>query len=214
MKKFEIGKEYRCTGLYGGEYVIKIIDRTENTISYKYDEQTSDDRSVQVAEITIQSCTVYDAELNEIDTVDTETVVAWKYHSQFAEPDEYDYGYYFAFDNNRFYTPEEWEAEKNSTTTNSDGYTIKCTGHTYITLEHDGKFIFCLDNDMMKAEEMIHTIEKRTRMNFRDIPIKGNKDDFKGLRFFNGGWKRDFWNEFPDEKEIKAYMNLKRGVVK
>ena len=51
------------------------------------------------------------------------------------------------------------------------GFTIRCGGHTYITLEYDGKFIFCLDNDMMYAEEMIWRIEKRTRMNFQDIPI-------------------------------------------
>lgn len=28
------------------------------------------------------------------------------------------------------------------------GYTIRCGGHNYITLEWNGKFIFCLDNDM------------------------------------------------------------------
>lgn len=97
---------------------------------------------------------------------------------------------------------------------NKEGFTIRCGSHTYITLECDGKFIFCLNNDFMKAEEMIYTIEKITGMVFQDIPIKGSKDDFQGLLFFNGGWKRDFWNEFPDKKEIKTYMNLKRGVVK
>lgn len=75
------------------------------------------------------------------------------------------------------------------------GFTIKCTGHTYITLEWNEKFIFCLDNDLIYAEEMIYKIEKRTQMNFQDIPVKGNKDDFWGLRFFNGGWKRDFWTD-------------------
>ena len=68
-------------------------------------------------------------------------------------------------------------------------YTIRCTGHTYITLEWNGKFVFCLDNDFLYAEEMIYKIEKRTQMNFQDIPIIGSKDDFSGLRFFNGGWK-------------------------
>jgi len=91
------------------------------------------------------------------------------------------------------------------------GFTIRCSGCTYITLEYDGKFIFCLDNDSMYAEEMIYEIEKRTRMNFQDIPIKGLKEDFRGLRFFNGGWKRKFWNEFPDKKEIDNYMRLKKG---
>lgn len=186
MKKFEVGKEYRCVALYGGEYVIKVVDRTETTISYIYSEQTSDDRSVQTTEIKVQSCKVYDTELDEIDTVDTETLVAWEYHSQFAKPDEYDYGYYFAFDNNRLYTPEEWEAEKNGTSVNADGWTIKCSCHTYITLEYEGKFVFCLDNDMMRMEEIINKIEKRTRKKFRDIPINGSKDDFNGLRFVTG----------------------------
>lgn len=92
------------------------------------------------------------------------------------------------------------------------GYTIRCGGHTYITLEYDGKFIFCLDNDFIRAEEMIYLIEKRTGMNFKDIPIKGQKDDFNGLLFFNGGWKRDFWNEFPSKKEIDGYMKMKNGI--
>ena len=95
-----------------------------------------------------------------------------------------------------------------------NGFTIRCGCHTYITLEFDGKFVFCLDNDMMYAEEMIHRIEKRTQMNFQDIPIKGcSKDDFQGLRFFNGGWERDFWAEFPDKKEVESYMKLKSGHV-
>jgi len=92
-----------------------------------------------------------------------------------------------------------------------EGYSIRCGGHNYITLEHDDKFLICLDNDIMKAEEMIHYIQKRTGMKFQDIPIKGSKEDFTGLVFFNGGWKRDFWNEFPDDKELDAYMKLKRG---
>lgn len=96
----------------------------------------------------------------------------------------------------------------------NEGFTIKCTGHTYITLEWNDKFIFCLDNDMTYAEEMIFEIEKRTRMDFKEIPIKGMKEDFRGLRFFTGGWKRDFWNEFPDKKEIQAYMNMKNGVMR
>lgn len=96
----------------------------------------------------------------------------------------------------------------------NEGFTIRCTGHTYITLECNENFIFCLDNDMTYAEEMIYEIEKRTRMNFKDIPIKGSKDDFRGLRFFNGGWKRDFWGDFPDKKEVESYMKLKSGQVK
>lgn len=92
------------------------------------------------------------------------------------------------------------------------GYTIRCGSHTYITLEYDGKFIFCLDNDMTYAEEMIYEIEKRTGMDFKDIEIKGKKEDFSGLRFFNGGWKRNFWENFPDKKEITEYIKMKNGT--
>lgn len=97
-------------------------------------------------------------------------------------------------------------------TKKEQGYTINCSGHTYITLEYDEKFIFCLDNDMMYAEEMIYEIEKRTQKDFKDIAIKGRKDDFSGLRFFNGGWKRNFWENFPSEKEITGYIKMKNGT--
>ena len=93
------------------------------------------------------------------------------------------------------------------------GYTMKCGGHNYVTLEHEGRFIFSLDNDSMYAEEIIYQIEKRTRQRFADIPIKGTKEDFQGLRFFKGGWKRDFWGEFPSDGEIASYMKLKKGQV-
>ena len=92
------------------------------------------------------------------------------------------------------------------------GFTIECGARNSISVEQDGEFIFCLDNGMIYAEEMIFEIEKRTGMDFRDIPIKGNKDDFNGLRFFNGGWERDFWGEFPDEEEIESYVKLKYGI--
>ena len=92
------------------------------------------------------------------------------------------------------------------------GYTIRCVSHTYVELKWNDKFIFCLDNDLIYAEEIIYKIEKRTQMGFQNIRIEGNKEDFRGLRFFRGGWKRDFWGEFPDSKEIESYMKLKRGV--
>lgn len=82
---------------------------------------------------------------------------------------------------------------------------------TTAALEWNEKFVFCLDNDMMYAEEMIYKIEKRTGVDFRNIKIKGQKEDFTGLRFFNGGWKRDFWGNFPSKDEIEAYIKLKNG---
>ena len=106
MKKkvFEIGQEYRCTGLYGDEYKIKVVDRTETTVSFIYDEQTSDDRTVQVQEIIVQEGHDYDEELNVVGTYLVESLIAWEYHSQYAAPDEFDYGYYFAttFQKERF----------------------------------------------------------------------------------------------------------------
>lgn len=95
-----------------------------------------------------------------------------------------------------------------------DGYSIKCSGHTYVTLTWNGKFIFCLDNDVYYAEEIIYRIEQRTHMDFASIPIDGNPNDFQGLRFFYGGWKRKFWGDFPSESDIKGYMNLKEGLFK
>jgi len=71
-----------------------------------------------------------------------------------------------------------------------EGYSIKCSGHTYVSLFWNDKFLHCFDNDMTYAEDIISQIEKRTKMRFRDIPIIGNKEDFNGLRFRVGGWKR------------------------
>ena len=63
----------------------------------------------------------------------------------------------------------------------------------------------------MYVEDIILAIEKRTGLNFQDIAIKGSKDDFRGLRFFNGGWKRNFWSDFPSRKELDRYKKLKYG---
>ena len=94
---------------------------------------------------------------------------------------------------------------------NTDGFSIKCSNHIYITLNWNGQCLFCMDNDIIYAEEMIYKIEKRTGMKFQDISIEGSKTDFRGIRFFNGGWKRDFWEDFPNEKEIKGFMVTKYG---
>lgn len=71
-------------------------------------------------------------------------------------------------------------------------YTIKCTGHTYITLEWGNKFVACYDNDSQYMEEIIELIEKRTRMKFAEIERKGNVQDFDGLRFLYGGFKQGY----------------------
>ena len=67
------------------------------------------------------------------------------------------------------------------------------------------------DDDTFSVSANDEESRKKTRMNFQDIAIKGNKDDFQGLRFFNGGWARDFWNEFPTKSELMSYNKLKSG---
>lgn len=76
-------------------------------------------------------------------------------------------------------------------------YTIRCGNHTYVTLEYDGKFVFCYDNDMECMETIIAKIEKRTGMKFTEIPRKGSVRDFDGLRFLIGGFKKGR-EIFPD----------------
>jgi len=90
-------------------------------------------------------------------------------------------------------------------------YSIRCNHLIYVTLEYDDKFIFCLDNCCFYAEDIIIRIEKRTGMNFQDIPIKGKKSDFEALSFYNGGWQRKFWDDFPDKKELSEYSKMKIG---
>ena len=63
---FEIGKEYRCVGLYGGEYIIKVVSRTNDKIFFVYNERTSDDRSIQSATIEVETVTVYGKNLEEL----------------------------------------------------------------------------------------------------------------------------------------------------
>lgn len=91
-------------------------------------------------------------------------------------------------------------------------YTIECLSHRYITLRQDGRFIFTLDNNFMNAEEMIYKVMKRTGMKFQDITIKGDMEDFSGLHFYNGSSEREFWNDFPEDREIKEYMKLKEDL--
>ena len=71
-----------------------------------------------------------------------------------------------------------------------DNYSIKCTCHIYISLYWNGQHIMTLDNDVHYMEEIIEAIEKRARMKFREIPIQGARQDFDGLRYRNGGFKR------------------------
>lgn len=79
------------------------------------------------------------------------------------------------------------------------GFSMKCSGHNYITLYYDGKFVHCYDNaihrdneaeDEYYTEHIIKSIEKRTRMKITDIPIIGHVEDFDGMRFLYGGFRK------------------------
>ena len=79
------------------------------------------------------------------------------------------------------------------------GWSMKCGCHNYITLFYDGKFVHCFDNDFRHenplkdeyyTEHIIATIEKRTKMKITDIPIIGRIEDFDGMRFLHGGFKK------------------------
>lgn len=132
LKKFEIGEKYTCSGLYGGEYTIKVIDRTETTVSFVYDGESSDDSSVQTKEIIVQTRTIFDLNLNELGKRDVESMVAWEYHSQYAAPGENHYGYFFADDGDCLYTPEEWEAENEEKGEDIEVTVIAPTGETRV----------------------------------------------------------------------------------
>lgn len=80
-----------------------------------------------------------------------------------------------------------------------EGWSMKCFGHNYIELYYDGNFIHCYDNDLhiensskdeYYTEHIIASIEKRTKMKITDIPIIGCVEDFDGMRFLHGGFKK------------------------
>lgn len=79
------------------------------------------------------------------------------------------------------------------------GWSMECSNHTYISLFYNDKFVHCYDNDHHSyepkndgyyAENIIENIEKRTGMKITDIPIKGTVEDFDGMRFKSGGYKK------------------------
>ena len=107
--KFQVGKKYQCRGPYGGDYGITVIGRSRNLIQYVFDEDTSDDRSVQTGEVIIQNHEIMDHDLNVLGQVQVESLVAWEYHSQYTPDNEADRGYYFAMNPGALYRKEEWD---------------------------------------------------------------------------------------------------------
>lgn len=95
--KFKPGKWYHCPDLYGGNgYNIQIVKRNEeeNTVSFLYSENTSDDRTVQTA--TIEKFTVEQGLTGRCEPYETEAIMAWEYQSPYAKKGDTDKGYFTA----------------------------------------------------------------------------------------------------------------------
>ena len=100
------------------------------------------------------------------------------------------------------------------------GYSMNCFSHTYITLFYNDKFIHCYDNDLHDdnpqkdeyyAENIIASIEKRTKMKITDIPIIGRIEDFDGLRFLYGGFKKGSeWLNKNQEQNLRVRLSRQR----
>ena len=75
--KFEIGHTDSYTGLYGGNYTVKVVARTENTVTL---------RSFWIAEDTGEDChddTVYDIEVHDlVNGIESERIVIWEYRGE------------------------------------------------------------------------------------------------------------------------------------
>lgn len=88
--RFENGYRTTYTGLYGGNYTVEVIDRTDNTVTL---------RSFWIAEDTWEDChsdTTYDIEIDTIGEVEVERIVIWEYVNH--EYNAHDYAYLYAAD--------------------------------------------------------------------------------------------------------------------
>lgn len=74
-----------------------------------------------------------------------------------------------------------------------DNYSLRCSGHTYVTLSWNGKFIYCWDNDMYKMEDIVKAVEKRTQMPFGGIKKENPIYEWDGLRSRTGFKKAKDW---------------------
>lgn len=76
-----------------------------------------------------------------------------------------------------------------------EGYKLVIRDNTYVSLYFEDKFICCHDNDTTYGEDIVYDIEKRTKMDFYDIPVKMPRD-FDGFRFRSlNGWHSFYSNE-------------------
>ena len=77
-------------------------------------------------------------------------------------------------------------------------YKLVIINNTYVSLYYGDKFIYCYDNDCTYGEDIMNGVEKRTGMNFYDIPVEMPRD-FTGFRFLSlRGW-HSFYSD-----EVKA----------
>jgi hypothetical protein len=81
-----------------------------------------------------------------------------------------------------------------------ENYRLVIKDNTYVSLYWGDQFIYCYDNDTTYGEEIMYRIEKRTRMNFYDIPVE-MKHDFTGFRFLSLSGLHSFY--FDEVKNLK-----------
>ena len=75
------------------------------------------------------------------------------------------------------------------------GYKLVIRSNIYVSLYYGEQFLHCYDNDSEYGEEIMAEIEKRTRMNFYDIPVEMPRD-FTGFRFLGlRGWHSFYSDE-------------------
>lgn len=79
-----------------------------------------------------------------------------------------------------------------------EGYKLVIRNNIYVSLYFKEQFLHCYDNCSEYGEEIMAEIEKRTGMNFYDIPVEMPRD-FEEFRFLGlRGW-HSFYSD-----EVKA----------
>lgn len=74
----------------------------------------------------------------------------------------------------------------------NEKWMIGCTAHRYVTLYRDGSIVIGYSNLFHSMESIINWIEHRTGSRFKDIPVRGRREDFTDLMFDNVSAKDEF----------------------
>ena len=90
-RKFEIGNRYHYSGLYGGQYTVEVLSRTDETVTF---------REYWIAEDTGRECHEDQMRSVEVETisgtdVQAERVQIWEYHGE--------KGYLYCIDESEMY---------------------------------------------------------------------------------------------------------------